>query len=501
VPWRGEESVNVLEAVHVSKEYPGTVALKDVSVSFESGKIHALIGKNGSGKSTLVKIFSGAIAPTRGKALENGKELRFGSPAEAFQEGIATVYQELSLSPYLSVAENILMGRLPRAGLFVDWKRTYAMAEEMLNKIGVSIPPSTLIADLPIWQCQIVEVLKAMSYNPKVLILDEPTSSLSVNEVKNLFRCIRQLVSDEVIIIFITHRLEELWELVDTCTVLRDGELIGKLDMKTATRSEILKMMFGDVEVKKRNRETGSTDEVVLKDHGLTQGKRLHDVSFELHRGEILGIAGMLGAGRTELLRSIFGADPFESGEIWFQGKKITSHSPRTMKGLGFALAPEDRKQQGLNQIMSVKENLTLAALSKLTRRSFISRKKERELSERQVRDLEIKVSSLDLPVSSLSGGNQQKVVVGNWLNSEPRVMFFDEPSRGIDVNAKQQIFQIIWEQSRKGISSIVVSSELEELLEVCHRILIMRNGRITGERLAEGLKLDDLYLLCMGAS
>ncbi len=493
--------MNVLEAVHISKEYPGTTALKDISVSFESGKIHALIGKNGSGKSTLVKIFSGAIAPTRGKALENGKELRFSSPAEAFQQGIATVYQELSLSPYLSVAENIFMGRLPRKGPFVDWKKTHDMAEELLTRMKVSIPPSALITDLPVWQCQIVEILKAMSYKPKVLILDEPTSSLSVNEVKTLFGCIRQLVSDEVIIIFITHRLEELWELVDTCTVLRDGELIGKMEIKSATHSDILKMMFGDVEAKKRTKEISATDEVVLEVRGLTRGKRFQDVSFDLHRGEILGIAGMLGAGRTELLRSIFGADPFDSGEIWVQGEKITTHSPRKMKSIGFALAPEDRKQQGLNQVMSVKENLTLAALGRLTRHSFISRKKEREFAERQVQDLEIKVSDLNLPVSSLSGGNQQKVVVGNWLNSLPRVMFFDEPSRGIDVNAKQQIFQIIWEQSRKGISSILVSSELEELLEVCHRILIMRGGRIIGERRTDELNLNDLYLLCMGAN
>ena len=493
--------MNVLEAVHISKEYPGTVALKDVSVSFESGKIHALIGKNGSGKSTLVKVFSGAITPTRGTVLENGKELKFSSPAEAFQQGIATVYQELSLSPYLSVAENIFMGRLPRNGPFVDWNETREMAEELLSRMQVSIPPSALISDLPVWQCQIVEILKALSYRPKVLILDEPTSSLAVNEVRNLFRCIRQLVSDQMIIIFITHRLEELWELVDTCTVLRDGELIGKMEMKGATHTDILKMMFGDVGVKRRTREISATDEVVMEVHGLSRGKKLRDVSFALHRGEILGIAGMLGAGRTELLRSIFGADPFDSGEVWFQGEKITAHSPRKMKSMGFALAPEDRKQQGLNQIMSVRENLTLAALGRLTRYSFISRNKERELSERQVRDLEIKVSDLDLPVSSLSGGNQQKVVVGNWLNSQPQVMFFDEPSRGIDVNAKQQIFQIIREQSHKGISSIIVSSELEELLEVCHRILIMRNGRIIDERMSEGLKLNDLYLLCMGAN
>jgi ribose transport system ATP-binding protein len=493
--------MNVLEAVDITKEYPGTTALKNVSVSFESGKIHALIGKNGSGKSTLVKIFSGAIRPTSGTILSNGEELAFSNPSEAFAQGIATVYQELSLIPYTTVAENIFMGRLPRKGLFVDWESTFSNADRLLADMNVQISSKDLIADLPVWKCQIVEILKAMSFNPRVLLLDEPTSSLAVNEVKTLFEIVHKIVENDVIVIFISHRLEELWELAHTCTVLRDGELIGKMDMADASHNKILDMMFGDVKVQQRSREASTSDDVVLEVRNLTREPKFRDVSFSLKKGEILGIAGMLGAGRTELLRALFGSDHFDSGEIYFEGKRITSPSPVKMKKIGMALAPEDRKRQGLNPFMTVKENLTLAALDRITKRSFILRKREIAFAEKQVNDLDIKVTDIDLPVDSLSGGNQQKVVVGNWLNSSPSVMFFDEPSRGIDVNAKQQIFQIIWEQSRRNISSIIVSSELEELLEVCHRILLMRNGRIIGERMSDELSRDELYLLCMGAS
>lgn len=493
--------MSVLETRGITKAYPGTIALKNVSLSFESGKIHALIGKNGSGKSTLVKIFSGAIVPTEGEIVSDGRELRLSQPSEAFAEGIATVYQELSLVPHLSVAENIFMGRLPCRGPLVDWDKTYETADELLRKMNVKISARALIAELPVWQCQIVEILKAMSFKPKVLLLDEPTSSLSVEEVKKLFEFVRQVVNSQVIVIFISHRLEELWELADTCTVLRDGELIGRMDMKDATHNDIIRMMFGETAARTRRGERVDSPEIVLEVAHLSREKKFDDVSFSLRRGEILGIAGMLGAGRTELLRAIFGADRFDSGEVRFMGRPISSPTPRRMKNRGLALAPEDRKREGLNQILSVRDNLTLAALDKLSRLGLVDRNKESSLARKQVADLAIQVADLRLPVSSLSGGNQQKVVVGNWLNSSPQVMFFDEPSRGIDVNAKQQIFQIIWEQSLKGIASIMVSSELEELLEVCHRILIMRNGRITGEYSSEELTLDELYLLCMGGT
>ncbi|MGI9860612.1 sugar ABC transporter ATP-binding protein [Moorella naiadis] len=491
--------MSILQTRSVTKIYPGTIALENVSVSFTSGKVHALIGKNGSGKSTLVKIFSGAIEPTRGEILIDGTPIKFSDPAEAFLKGIATVYQELSLIPGLTVAENIFMGRLPMKGRFVDWKKIYAMAEELLAEMKVDISPQEIVYNLSMWQRQMIEIVKAMSFKPKVLQLDEPTSALSYHETQSLFKMVRELKKKDVIIIYVSHRLQELWEVADTCTVLRDGKLIGTIPMQTATHEQIIKMMFGDVKINTRPSDLKISDEIVLEVKNLTRKNYFENISFQLKKGEILGIAGMLGSGRTELLKSIFGADPLDSGEIIINGKRISAPDPIKMKKEGLALTPEDRKNEGLNLIGSIKDNLCVASLDLIANGSFINPKTENNFANRQVRELEIKVSDIAHPVSSLSGGNQQKVVVGNWLNIDPKIIFFDEPSRGIDVNAKQQIFKIIWDQSRKGVSSVIVSSELEELLEVCHRILIMRQGRFVGEVKPEETKIEQLYSLCMG--
>jgi ribose transport system ATP-binding protein len=409
------------------------------------------------------------------------------------------LYQELSLVQGMTAAENILIGRLPMKGGFVDWKQTYRQAEELLKELNVDIPAGAYIYDLSMWQCQMLEIVKAMSYNPKVLLLDEPTSALASHEIESLFKMIRTLKKKDVIIIYISHKLHELWEIADTCTVLRDGNVIGTVNMDQVTRSQILRMMFGDLEIKSRPPDLKISGETVLSVRGLSRKHKFEDISFELKKGEVLGIAGMLGSGRTELLRAIFGADKADRGEIIFNGKKIAGPNPEKMRNAGLALTPEDRKREGLNLKASVKDNLCYAGLNLISDGAFINKKKEAGFVNKQIADLEIKVAGAGDPVTSLSGGNQQKVVVGKWLNINPKVVFFDEPSRGIDVNAKQQIFQIIWEQSRKGISSIMVSSELEELLEVCHRILIMREGRITGEVAPENIKIEELYSLCMG--
>ena len=384
-------------------------------------------------------------------------------------------------------------------GKLIDWKRTYQMADQLLREYRVDISAKEVVASLSLWQCQMVEIVKAMSTNPKVIMLDEPTSSLAKNEIELLFGMIRELKKKDVIIIYISHKLQELWQIADTCTVLRDGRFIGKTVMQETSRQELVKMMFGEVEVKTRPEDLKAGGKVMLKVEGLTRKGCFEDVSFEVREKEILGIAGMLGAGRTELLRAIFGVDRFDSGRIFFDGQEIRNPNPVRMKEKGFALTPEDRKNEGLIQMMSVYNNLCVASIPYLAKHKFIQRKKEKAFVGRQIEELQIKVPDADLPVSSLSGGNQQKVVVGNWLNTDPKIMFFDEPSRGIDVNAKQQIFQVIWEQSRKGISSIMVSSELEELLEVCHRILIMHEGRIVKEIFPEDVTVDELYTLCMG--
>ncbi len=492
--------MSVLRTEHIAKQYPGCLALDDVTVSFESGKVNALLGKNGSGKSTLVKCFSGAIQPTSGSFFLDDEKLSFSSTSEANAKGFATVYQEMSLVPSLTVAENIFLGRMPKNGGVIDWKKANAMASELLDKMGVKINPREIVSRLSMWQCQVVEITKAMSYQPKVLMLDEPTSSLATSEVECLFNVIRELKKQDIIIIYISHKLHEIPQITDTITVLRDGQFIGTVKTADVSNAEIISMMFGDTQIRERPADVVAQDEVVMEVRNLSRKGKFSDVSFQLKRGEVLGIAGMLGAGRTELLKSIFGADPHDGGEIIVNGRKAPRRStPISMKKLGLGLTPEDRKLEGLILIHSIRDNLCYASMDK-TSHGWIEDKRLRvQVSDQQVRDLQIKVPDINASVSSLSGGNQQKVVVGNWLNTKPTIMMYDEPSRGIDVNAKQQIFEIMWEQSRHGVSTIFVSSELEELLEVCHRILIMKDGRITGEVRPEDVTINQLYALSMG--
>lgn len=491
--------MSVLRAEHIYKQYPGTLALNDVSVSFESGKIHAFVGKNGSGKSTLIKIFSGAEKQTEGSFYLDDQELVFSNTLEAFNSGMATVYQELSLVPTLSVAENILLGRMPvkKYGM-VDFKKSKVMAKELLDELEVNIPVDALIMDLPAAQRQMVEIAKAVSYHPKVLMLDEPTSSLARHETEALFKMIRKLKEQDIVIIYVSHKLHELWKIADTCTVLRDGRFIGTKNMEDLSRRDVIHMMFGDVKILSRPDDLVPGERVVLETKNLTSYLKFKNISFQLHEGEVLGIAGMIGAGRTELLRSIFGADDYDSGEIIIFGQNVKKPSPRVMMDHGLAMIQENRQLEGLVLPHSIKQNLTLACTDLISGRFFVNKEKETEFAVRQVNDLGIKVASIEDRITSLSGGNAQKVVVGNWLNTNPKIMIFDEPSKGIDVNAKQQIFQIIWDQARKGISSIVVSSELEELIEICHRIIIMIDGEFVCEVDPKSTGIDDLYAICM---
>jgi len=494
-------TMKVLEVRNITKVFPGTIAVDDVTATFESGKVNALVGKNGSGKSTLIKAINGSQPPTKGKIYLDGEPLELETPSEAFNKGIMTVYQEMSLVPGLTVAENILIGKYKMKGKLIDWKKTYAEAQEFLDSIGINISPKELVQNLSVWQCQMVEIAKAMSRNPKVILFDEPTSALAQHETELLFSLIRELKNKDVIIIYITHRLQELWEIADNCSVLRDGKLAGKIEMEGAKHSDLLELMFGDVKVKTRPEDLVVSDETALCVRNLTCEPDFRNISFELKRGEVLGIAGMLGSGRTELLKAIFGTGEFSSGEIEVDGKVYKKTNPVQMKAAGFGLTPEDRKLEGLVQIHSVSNNLTNASLKRIVKGIFIDKKAVVDSCMRQINDLDIQVTGLDVLVSSLSGGNQQKVVVGNWLNTVPHIMLFDEPSRGIDVNAKQQIFDIIWDLSRAGISSIVVSSELEELLEICHRILVMRLGEINEEVDPSDVELNQLYSVCMGVS
>lgn len=482
----------------LTKDYPGTRALDKVTVTFDNGRVHALVGKNGSGKSTLVKIFAGAVKPTSGEIYLNDEALHFNATSDAYQKGIVTVYQEMSLVPGLSVAENIFLGRLPKKNNAIDWRATNQRAKALLQYMNVEIDPRQIVSRLSMWQSQVVEITKALSFDPKVILLDEPTSALAQNEVQNLFQAIRALKERGVVIIYITHKLQELPQIADTVTVLRDGKLVGSVQMSEVEHKDIISMMFGAVKIQSRPKDIPVQDEVILEVQNLSCAGWYRDVNFSLKRGEVLGVAGMLGSGRTELLRGIFGADPVDSGEVIVEGKTYKSANPIKMVKAGIGLTPENRKTQGLILIHSILDNLCYASMN-ITANGWIENKrKRRAFADKQVRELDIKLPGVEALCSSLSGGNQQKVVVGNWLNTSPKVMLYDEPSRGIDVEAKQQIFEIMWEQARKGVSSIFVSTELEELLEVCHRILIMRHGMIVGEVNPDDLNINDLYEICM---
>ena len=492
-----------MEIQNLTKVYPGTVALKDFSAAFSGGNVYALLGKNGSGKSTLVKCISGAIQPTAGKMFINGKPLQPKSPMDAFAQGIAIVYQELSLIRDLSVAENILLGRYFKKGpnqSIIDWEKTNQKAAEILKSLRIDIPVAKTVRSLSVGQQQMIEIAKAMSFNPSVLILDEPTSALAQHEIESLFEVVRNLKSRGVIIIFITHKLHEIQAISDYVTVVRDGRLVGTVTAREATPKKIVEMMFGEVRQLTRPTDLNVSADVVLEVRNLARQHKFSNINFKLYKGEILGIAGMLGSGRSELLRAIFGADPFDSGEIVINQRKFTRSDIITMKKMGMAMTPENRKEEGLVQILSIRENLSMACMDMIALRGFLNKKMQDPYIEQQINNLQIKTSSPERPVSSLSGGNQQKVVIGNWLNAKPQVVIFDEPSRGVDVQAKQQIFQIMWDLSREGLSSLFVSTELEELLEVCSRVLIMKHGKIEREVFPENVSLDEIYSLCMEA-
>ena len=493
-----------LQTLALRKEYPGTVALDDVSVSWAGGQVHALLGKNGAGKSTLVKIFAGSVQPTSGHLLVDGREVRLRSPLEALRAGIATVYQELSLIPSLTVAENILLGRLPQARRFglrrIDWPAAIREAQRLLDEMDAAVDARRQVRDLSVAQQQVVEIAKAFSSRPSVLMLDEPTSALSKHETANLFRLVRQLARQGVAVLYITHRLQELADIADTVTVLRDGKRVGSLPMSEADAPTIVQMMFGQVTPRHRPPDLVPGPEPLLEVRGLSRKGKFHDVSFTVRRGEILGIAGMLGSGRTELLRAIFGAEPPDSGEVVVEGRSIRPHDPPSMRALGLALTPENRKEEGLVLGLGTRPNLFLASLDRMARWGVSSNARERQRAQELVAQLAIQTADVDFPVASLSGGNQQKVVIGKWLNTEPRVVLVDEPTRGVDLVAKQQIFEVMWDLTRRGLGCVFVSSELEELVEVCHRILILKDGRIAGEVQPEAITPNDLAVRCMTA-
>lgn len=472
----------ILELKNISKSFPGVKALSNVNLSVQAGEVHALIGENGAGKSTLMKILSGVYKKDTGTIVFDGEERNFASPRDAQALGIAIIHQELNLFNNLTVAENIYIGNIPRKLNTIQWGELYKKAQDLLNSHGILLDSHTRVGTLSLAQQQMVEIAKAISKKARVVIMDEPTSSLTSRERDILFAIIRTLKEKGVAVIYISHKLEEIFAITTKLTVLRDGQCIGTYNTKDMTKEDLIAKMIGRKLTKQfppRNVEIG---EIIFEAIGLDDGKKLHNVSFQLHAGEVLGFAGIVGSGRTETMRLIFGADKRMAGELVVRGKKLKRNSPRNSIDNHIGFVTENRKEEGLILPFAIKFNNTIVAMRKIKKYRMINMTLENSVASKYVKDLNIVTPSIDQKVKLLSGGNQQKVVLAKWLFSDSDVIILDEPTRGIDVGAKLEIYEIINDLAAKGRGVIVVSSEMEEVMGVCDRILVMREGRIAGE-------------------
>ncbi len=471
----------------IDKKFPGVHALDKARFELRSGEVHALIGENGAGKSTLMKVLTGVYTKDSGHIFYKGKEIEVISPKAAQDLGIGIIHQELNLMPHLTVAQNIFIGREPRAkglGFILDEKEINRKTKEMLDIIHLDIDPRTKISDLTVAKQQMVEIVKALSHNSEVLIMDEPTAALTESEIEELFRIILQLREKGVGIVYISHRMDELKKICDRVTVMRDGCFVNTSNMKDVTIDEIINMMVGRTIFESAPEiPDNPSDETVLEVSNLNRGSSIKNVSFKLKKGEILGFAGLMGAGRTEVARAIFGADKLESGDIYVFGEKREIETPSDAVKYGIGYLSEDRKRYGLTLGMDVDTNNALAAFSKfLGIFGWVKRKKTRAAAEHYVEALKIKTPGIYQKTKNLSGGNQQKVVIGKWLTRDCNILIFDEPTRGIDVGAKSEIYRLLNDLAAQGKSIIMISSELPEVLRMSHRILVMCEGRITGE-------------------
>jgi len=465
-------------------DFPGVRALDNVSFTAESGKVVSLLGENGAGKSTLLKILYGDYQPTSGKVLIDQKEAVFRSPFEALQNGVSVIYQERQLVQNLSVGDNVFLGHPPRRLGFIEGRDLNHATQKIIDEFGLPFKAEDRVWELSVAHQQMVEIMKAYNRKIDIIAFDEPTASLTETEIHKLFEIIRKLKAENKIVLYVSHRLKEIFEICDDVVVLKDGRFVNKLRIQDATEEELVRMMVGrDLKgIFQRLVHTTSFGKVILEVRGLCNS-RLTDVSFALREGEILGFSGLVGSGRTELMQAIFGVDRYERGEILFDGSPVRITFPADAIRLGIGLCPEDRKQQGIIPIRSLRENIVVTIQKELARLGvFINRQKEVALAQEQVKNLDIRASGVEQAIMYLSGGNQQKSIVGRWLARKPRVLILDEPTKGIDVGAKAEIYKMISELARQGIAIILVSSELPEIIGLCDRILIMKDGRISGE-------------------
>lgn len=476
-------SEHILELNHISKSFTGVEVLHDVSFELRPGEVHALLGENGAGKSTLVKIMTGVHQPDKGEIFLNGEPVHFGDARDSRQAGIAAIYQELTLFPDLDVAENIFVGRQPiRLGGQVDWRKLYAEAGKLLESLGVKLDLKQKARNLSIAQQQMVEIARAFSIQARILIMDEPTSSLTLSEVADLFRLVRRLRAEGTAIIFISHRLEELFEIGDRVTVLRDGSYVGTRLMKDITRDDLIRMMVGRTITNLFPKQDVTAGDVVLNVENLTRAGSFQDVSFELRRGEILGLAGLVGAGRTNVARALFGVEAATAGWIQVDGHEVVITSPQQAIELGLAYVPEDRQLHGLIPAMDITSNISLPMLKQYAPMGWLQDKSELKSSYEAARQMEVRANNIWQLARELSGGNQQKVVLAKWLSTKPRILILDEPTRGIDVGTKAAVHELMSKLAAEGMAILMISSELPEILGMSDRIIVMREGHVTGQ-------------------
>lgn len=472
----------ILNMSDITKRFPGVLALDHVSLRVKKGEVHALLGENGAGKSTLMKILAGAYVKDEGEIEVFSKKTELGNPKAAENLGISIIYQELNLIPTLTVAENIFLGRYKmRGSIQVNWKEVYAAAEELLQELGVDVKATDYIRDLGIAQQQMVEVAKALSMKAKIIIMDEPSAPLTERETKNLFRIVKQLKESGVSIIYISHRLEEVLEICDRATVMRDGTTIKEIEIANVTMDEIIRLMVGRELKDKYPRIEKEIGKELFRVENLCAGSKVQNINFSVREGEVLCVGGLVGAGRTETVRAVFGLDAKTSGKIFIDGKECEIRNPKDAIRAGIGFVTEDRKGEGLILKLGVGENVTLAALDSFRSGIHLNLGKEKNTVSEYVSRLNIKTPSIFQKVENLSGGNQQKVVLAKWLLSKCRVLILDEPTRGIDVGAKIEVYNLINELAKEGKAILVITSEIPELLGICDRVVVMARGRVSG--------------------
>ena len=472
----------ILQLKNITKRFPGVVALDNVSFDVRAGEVHALCGENGAGKSTLIKTCTGAVVPDEGEIIIDGQSFKQMSPQLADKYGIAVIYQELNSVGDLSAAENVFLGNEIRKGIIVDKKEMARRSAEVFESLNIKINPYELVKNLTVGYRQMIEIAKAVSHNARVLIMDEPSAPLTNNETENMFALVEQLKKKGVAIVYISHRMPEIFRLSDRITVMRDGQYIQTLNTADTTNDELIRLMVGrELTSSFPTRKTAVSDEIVLKAENLT-GNGVHNLSFELRKGEILGFAGLIGAGRTELAELIFGAKKIESGKLFWKGKEVAFHCPQEAIAAGIVLCPEDRKTQGLCLPMNIRDNISLSSARRLSKFSVLNWKQVDEVSNSYKSKLQIKTPSLFQQAKNLSGGNQQKVVLAKGLATSPELVIFDEPTRGIDVGAKYEIYKLLNNLIEEGKTIIMISSEMEELIGMADRIIVLAEGNCSGE-------------------